>query len=249
MADLKRLKRLKMAEFAEKLARIRRTCGEGIPEVEVAVKEDADADEVSAELNEVAKEVVECLDTDWDPEAHDRLVARLFGEDYYGAETADDALEEAPAVESDEEEEGKFLQGLDTGDYDDFLPRRSHREDEDEAPAEESALARAARELAAPRKRGKKAQGRSLLRTALERKKPHFNAARFPDFERYFDEFYQLDCEDIISGAGPGDDVHCRFKYREVRPNDFGLSVEEILRADEKELNRWMSVKALSAYR
>lgn len=67
--------------------------------------------------------MIDCLDNDWDPEAHDRLVAKLFGDDYYCASTADDALDEAPKGESDEED-NFFMQNLDTGDYDDYLPRK-----------------------------------------------------------------------------------------------------------------------------
>ncbi|VDL18577.1 unnamed protein product [Hymenolepis diminuta] len=267
IADIERLKRLKMAEFAEKLERIRKTCGDGFA---MEAKIDTDTGKADdAYVNEVREEMIDCLDTDWDPEAHDRLVAKLFNDDYYGASTADDALDEAPKVESDEED-AAFMQTLDSGDYDDYLPRQhtyvgNVNGDEDssklgnksskgdaEDETETSALVRAAKEIYStliPRKRGKKARGRSLLRTALDREKPTYDPRQHPDFEKYFNEFYQLDCEDIINGSGPGDDIFCRFKYRQVKPNDFGLTVEEILKADEKELNRWVPVKTMCAYR
>ncbi|CAF1415704.1 unnamed protein product, partial [Rotaria sordida] len=88
----------------------------------------------------------------------------------------------------------------------------------------------------------KKSKKKLKLRQAIAQTKPTFDPKE-KSFEQYFDEYYKLDCEDFI-GNTP-----VRFQYRQVEPNNFGLTVEEILAAEDRELNAWCSLKKTSQYR
>ncbi|KAI8639130.1 KRI1-like family C-terminal-domain-containing protein [Parasitella parasitica] len=72
--------------------------------------------------------------------------------------------------------------------------------------------------------------------TEVESKKRKFNDL--------MDEYYALNYEDVIGG-----DLYTRFKYARTEPEDYGLTAEEILLAEDAELNKYVGMKSLAPYR
>ena len=62
--------------------------------------------------------------------------------------------------------------------------------------------------------------------------------------DQLFEEYHNLDYEDVIA-----DGVVTRFKYTQVKNEDFGLTNEEILLIDDKKLNNIVSLKQYRPYR
>ena len=74
---------------------------------------------------------------------------------------------------------------------------------------------------------------------------PHerHNTKPSTDIRDQLDEVYQLEYEDMIG------DLPTRFKYQQVTATSFGLDPVEILLADDRDLNRVVSLKKLAPYR
>ncbi|KAF7458197.1 zinc finger, zz type domain-containing protein [Cryptosporidium felis] len=65
------------------------------------------------------------------------------------------------------------------------------------------------------------------------------------DINALLDEYYGLHFEDVLDNGN----MPVRFKYTKVEKEDYGLSIEDILSMDDKELNQHISLKKLAPYR
>uniref|UniRef100_A0A8C8JYW7 Protein KRI1 homolog n=1 Tax=Oncorhynchus tshawytscha TaxID=74940 RepID=A0A8C8JYW7_ONCTS len=230
--QLKQLKNLKRNEIMQKLRRLQELTGN----------------------EQLAFSQVD-LEGDFDPQQHDQLMQKFFGDEYYGEEEGEKPQFEVEELEEhwnwdtwtgeggekeyggEEEHEGEEydqpncedLDFIMDADYDPSQPSTSKKQKKKEKMKVDAPLM------------GKKRK-KSHFAEVITQNKPVFDPQE-KSFEQYLDEYYKLDYEDII------DDIPCRFRYRQVLANDFGLSTDEILGADEKELNRWASLKKTCMFR
>uniref|UniRef100_A0A9J2PXU3 Protein KRI1 homolog n=1 Tax=Ascaris lumbricoides TaxID=6252 RepID=A0A9J2PXU3_ASCLU len=224
---IKELKAMKRKEIEEKLERLKRMAGDE----ELPVK-------------------IDDLEDDFDPAVYDKRIQELFNSNYYEKEADDDAEKPVFSDLSDD--------SSDESNYDNFAIGTTHQETveahEESSLNEtttnghhqdinsEESLYREKKPTARRKKRN------SRFAEAVLRKKPLFDPSMFflkeKTFEEYFNEYYSLDYEDIIGG-----DITTRFKYRNVAANSFGLTADEILYADDRQLNAWASLKKVTAYR
>ncbi|XP_023936567.2 protein KRI1 homolog [Bicyclus anynana] len=225
MEEIARMKALKLKEIQQKIAKIKEVTGNQ----ELAFQE-------------------EDIEGDFDPQEHDRRMKALFDEQYYG-ETDDQKpvfpdLDDELEIENWEkyEQDASQLQQ----DVDEDGP---HCEDEnfnmdadyDPKAAKLNLLEELKRNMGTKRRNRKR---KSKLAQLLAEEKPKFVPDIDKRYSQFMEEYYKMDCEDVIGG-----DLPTRFKYREVVPNDFGLTVEEILLADDKELTQWVPLKKIVRYR
>ncbi|XP_051123674.1 uncharacterized protein LOC127246387 [Andrographis paniculata] len=217
--ELKRLKNLKKKEIREKLDKIREVAG---------IAEDG-----AGFLDE------DDLEDEFDPDDYDRKMKEAFGDRYYEAEDID------PNFASDHDEDGADIEKPNF-DKEDELLGLAKGWDELEKPGEGfmSTRQRILKDKVADRdesdaeddseeehKEGK----RKRKRKASEVEK----AVR----EQLMEEYYKLDYEDTVG------DLKTRFKYKTVKPKRYGLTPEEVLMMEDKELNQYVSLKKLAPYR
>ncbi|KAF5191843.1 Kri1-like protein [Thalictrum thalictroides] len=178
------------------------------------------------------------LEEEFDPEEYDRRMKETFDVDYYDAEEVDPGFgsdaEDLQKPDFDKEDE---LLGLPKdwdvcgGSADGFsaarennLKRKAEMKDDDIS----TDSAEIEEELPEESKRKKKRKLSLKEKMALDKE---------------LEEYYKLDYEGTIG------DLKTRFKYTSVPPQRYGLTPEEMLTTDEKELNQYVSLKKLAPYR
>ncbi|XP_065874063.1 uncharacterized protein [Euphorbia lathyris] len=159
--------------------------------------------------------------------ARKRALEKIDENDDHGEEDDDDDEEEKEGSDStdtedssDDEDKEEEKEGSDSSDTEDT------NDDEDKEEKEERGTAvEKTEEILKNRKRKEKI---SLVQRAKE---------------AMLEEYYKLDYEDTVG------DLKTRFKYAKVTPNRFGLKTEEVLILDDKDLNQYVPVKKIAAYR
>uniref|UniRef100_A0A0A9ZC13 Protein KRI1 homolog n=1 Tax=Lygus hesperus TaxID=30085 RepID=A0A0A9ZC13_LYGHE len=167
-------------------------------------------------------------DDEFDPEEHDRKMQELYSDAFYSAEGGDD---QKPDFANEEDVGGwEDDEDMDVGDPDNM-----------DLEAAGSSGKTTKKESRSKKKR--KEKKKKAFTDIIDIAKPVFDPNVHNSYQKYIDEYYEMDCEDFI------DDIPCKFKYRQTVPNDYGLTVEEILAADDKELNQWVSAKKITKLR
>ncbi|KAK9768491.1 Kinetochore protein Spc24 [Basidiobolus ranarum] len=178
------------------------------------------------------------LDGEFDPNQHDEKMGTLFDDKYY---------------EEDENKKPVFDDDIDITDI--------VTEEADEEPVKETG------KKGKKNKKGKEIEEKSVdpnqwnaedddfimdadylpggeyFEEEAKPKKGKEKKSKKRPMDEYLDDYYQLDYEDMIG------DLPTRFKYHQVKASSFGLDPVDILMADEKDLNDFVSIKKLAPYR
>lgn len=205
--EIEMLKEFKRNEIEEKLAQLKAVTG----------TEELNVDEID-------------LDGDFDPDEYDKKMQAMFDNEYYAIDEGDEKPEAPSDIEDLQVENYDEIEKDDENA--DYHARPTHCEDDDfNMDCDYDPVAAAERQKKSfqdemiegthsnKRRKGKR---KSKFMEMLETKRPPFNPDEAKSFNEYLDEYYKLDCEDIIG------DVKCRFKYVETTPCDYGLSIEEV---------------------
>eukprot|EP00007_Cunea_sp_BSH-02190019_P009495 CAMPEP_0174236438 /NCGR_PEP_ID=MMETSP0417-20130205/5572_1 /TAXON_ID=242541 /ORGANISM="Mayorella sp, Strain BSH-02190019" /LENGTH=724 /DNA_ID=CAMNT_0015315079 /DNA_START=112 /DNA_END=2283 /DNA_ORIENTATION=- len=223
--ELKRLKNLKKQEISEKMQLIMKISG---------------SEKLAGEID---------LEGDFDPDEYEKKMQAIFNEEYYANEDDDD---EKP-VFSDDDDEDDFAVPVSVPAADPskktLAAKLKAKKDGTEQPIVEEFEESAESAESEEEKDSGKSSSKERKEKEKKRKEAQEKAAAAAkkiaedQLSKYLEEYYQLDYEDII------DDIPCRFSYRQVRPNTFGMRPKDILSNDDHVLNQFVGLKRIAPYR
>lgn len=241
-AETRRLKMLARQQLSAKVEKLRKVAALERKALDEARAAAADDDEL-AEVNTFTEED---LDGDWDPEAHDRRMAELFGDTFYNKLRADKKKPKFEADDDDNEFEVlmKEAAGFDEKPTDRAeLPpsddeEEEHDEQHEQAPDDDDEEQAAAETADTSTRAGSKRKLPSAgtftaMRSRLERQ-----------VEQDLGDYHDLDYEDVVAG-----EIKTRFRYIEVEPVSADMDELEILKTPDAAMAQLLPLKKLAPYR
>ncbi|KAG7355601.1 KRI1-like family protein [Nitzschia inconspicua] len=177
------------------------------------------------DIDEIA--IMKMLEGDYDPEQFEKAMQAAYGDDFYQKEDPEWKSDLDVRKSLNEDDDGEVLVGqddVDGGMYDTY----DGKDDEEE---EETGNADGNDE--------EWNEGDDEYYDASQQEETELEKKLKAKMQ---EELYKLDYEDIVAG------MPTRFKYREVEPNDYGLTTQEILFARDSTLKQFVSLKKMAPY-
>ena len=222
-----------------------------------AIEDVLGTDKLPFDMEEFEKE-------DFDPDKWSKQMDKLFDDDFYSHPDAEkpvfepdeyldstkplgrpemDTPPSAAAAAAAAAADAEHSDGEDGDDDDDHKEEDDKDEDEEkEEKKDEKEEGDAAKEVLAT---GTAVLGKHLKKKAKKLSKDEAIAearAAAASAKSLIDQYYTLDFEDMIG------DMPCRFHYTEVEPDRSGLTVSDVLEADDDELAKIVPIRSIATY-
>jgi protein KRI1 len=219
---LRRLKNAKRQEMEQKLKQVKAVLGSANDNKKTIGGDKSNNKEDDDDNDDVPIDeaaIMKLLEGDFDPEKFEQSMQEAFGDNFYDKEDAEWKTDEDVSKALREDGEVDYNE-LDEDEADLNV-------DDDDAGREEHSDEQ---DDSDEDQNQAEEEGEE---TELEKKVR----------AKMMDKLYELDYEDIVAG------MPTRFKYREVEPNNYGLTTEEILLARDQTLKEYVSLKKMAPYR
>lgn len=220
-AELRRLRRMRQQELEAQLRAVKEAAGTGVQLPETVVSEEAAGAGAGASAAEQRAKALLDMDAEWDPAAHDAAMAQAFGDEYY------------------EVTEGGTTAGAADGSSDEAAGDSDGADGEEAVGADEKPVF--------PFVPGIDdmpiSDDDGALGAAPDDKETEERAIKERAAAKAEEEVAALHYEDVAGG------VKTRFPYRKVPAADYGLEPDDILLAEERQLNAIVSLRRLAPFR